>query len=141
MTTDLRNFRCFIHKIQVIQTNLKVTYLHRWNFLTLFFVYVYSVSRTDLMLCFSLLVNRKTHKALLFSLLWKKKRIITSCRVIIPRIILLKSHDFFIRRRKIIMLTTYWLIWVISIRILRIIKFFFFNYCFRLTVVTRCCTV
>ena len=36
MTTDLRNFRCFIHKIQVIQTHLKVTYLHRWNFLTLF---------------------------------------------------------------------------------------------------------
>lgn len=63
MTTDLRNFRCFTHKIQVLQTHLKVTYLHRWNFLTLFFVYMYSVSRTDLMLCFSLLVNRKTHKA------------------------------------------------------------------------------
>lgn len=63
MTTDLRNFRCFTHKIQVLQTHLKVTYLHRWNFLTLIFVYMYSVSRTDLMLCFSLLVNRKTHKA------------------------------------------------------------------------------
>ena len=44
------------------------------------------------MLCFSFLVNLKTRKA--------KKKIITSCRVMIPRIILLKTCDFFIRRRK-----------------------------------------
>ena len=33
------------------------------EFFNIIFVYMYSVSRTDLMLCFSLLVNRKTHKA------------------------------------------------------------------------------
>ena len=27
MTTDLRNFRYFIHKIQLVKTHLKVTYL------------------------------------------------------------------------------------------------------------------
>ena len=99
---------------------LKVTYLHSCNFFHLPFVYRYSVSRTDLMLCFSLLVTRKTHKE-------KKKIIITSCRVIIPRTILLKTHDFFIRRRKIVVLTTYWLIWVILMRFVRIIQFFFFQ--------------
>ena len=97
---------------------LKVTYLHSWNFFTyLLFTGTVFLGQTW---CYSLLVTRKTHKE-------KKKIIITSCRVIIPRTILLKTHDFFIRRRKIVMLITYWLIWVILMRFVRIIQFFFFQ--------------
>ena len=62
--------------------------------LSLTFIYMYKKVFLGQTWCyvFCFLVNLKTRKA--------KKKIITSCRVMIPRIILLKTCDFFIGRRK-----------------------------------------